>query len=85
LVIQRRNLILDDGEIDLVARDGKDRVAVEVRTITGPGDPIDAVDPTKRRHVASLARRLGASRLDLIGVGLRQWGIEVHWVPGGLW
>jgi Holliday junction resolvase-like predicted endonuclease len=76
---------IDAGEIDLLARDGRTRVAVEVRTITGPGDPIDAVDFSKRRHVAALARRVGAARVDLVGVGLRRWGVEIHWVPGGLW
>jgi hypothetical protein len=60
-------------------------VVVEVRTVTGPGDPIDAVDSSKRRHVSALALRLGATRADLVGVALRHWGIEVHWVPGGLW
>ena len=78
-------MTLDGGEVDLVARDGDVRVAVEVRTTTGPGDPIDAVDQAKRVHVAALARRLGTSRVDLIGVGLRHWGIEIHWVPGGNW
>ncbi|HEX6221467.1 MAG TPA: YraN family protein [Acidimicrobiia bacterium] len=84
-VVERRNVTLGDGEIDLIVRDGDIRVAVEVRTITGPGDPIDAVDSAKRLHVAALARRIGATRVDLIGVGLRRWGIELHWVPGGTW
>jgi Holliday junction resolvase-like predicted endonuclease len=85
LVIERTNVSVEEGEIDLIARDGHLRVAIEVRTITGPGDPIDAVDSSKRRHVAALARRIGVARVDLVGVGFRQWGIEVHWVPGGLW
>lgn len=85
LVIVRRNVTVDDGEIDLIARDGDTRVAIEVRTTTGPGDPIDAVDRAKRLHVATLGRKVGASRVDFIGVGLRSWGIEIHWVPGGTW
>ncbi|HXV72913.1 MAG TPA: YraN family protein [Acidimicrobiia bacterium] len=85
LIIERRNVILDDGEIDLIVRDEDIRVAIEVRTITGSGDPIDAVNRAKRRRVASLARKLGVARVDLVGVGLRDWGVEVHWVPGGTW
>lgn len=85
LVIVRRNVTVDDGEIDLIARDGDTRVAIEVRTTTGLGDPIDAVDRAKRLQVATLGRKVGASRVDFIGVGLRRWGIEIHWVPGGTW
>jgi hypothetical protein len=25
------------------------------------------------------------ARVDLIGIALRSWGIEIHWVPGGSW
>jgi hypothetical protein len=58
------------------------KVAIEVRTVTGPGDPIDAIDFGKRRHVGRLASRVGAGRVDYLGIGFRPWGIEVHWVPG---
>jgi len=77
-----RNLAVDGGEIDIVATDSTTRVAIEVRTVTGDGDPIDAVDPTKRAHVRRLAGRVGARRVDFLGVGFRSWGVEVHWVPG---
>lgn len=76
------NIELDQGEVDLLMRDGRTKVAVEVRAITSPGDPIDAVDPAKRGHVTRLAARLGASRVDYLGVGFRPWGVEVHWLPG---
>ncbi|MFZ0013067.1 MAG: YraN family protein [Acidimicrobiia bacterium] len=82
LDIETRNLAVDGGEIDIVARDGASRVVVEVRTITGPGDPIDAVGRSKRAHVASLAAQVGARRVDFVGVALRADAIEVHWVPG---
>lgn len=82
LVVTARNVHVHGGEIDLLANDGGARVVVEVRTVTGPGDPIDAVDPAKRAHVNRLGRQLGASRVDFIGVGLRHWGLEMHWVPG---
>ncbi|HZD22680.1 MAG TPA: YraN family protein [Acidimicrobiia bacterium] len=82
LAIERRNVVVDDGEIDIIARDGPTRVAVEVRTVTGPGDPIDAVDWSKRHRVSGLASSVGASRVDFVGIGFRDWGVEVHWVPG---
>lgn len=77
-----RNAAIDGGEVDLLMSDNGAKVAVEVRTVTGAGDPIDAVDAGKRSHVARLAGELGASRVDYLGIGFRPWGIEVHWVPG---
>jgi Holliday junction resolvase-like predicted endonuclease len=70
------------GEIDLIMSDHGRRVAVEVRTVSTGADPIDAVDRAKRAHVARIAARAGMSRVDLVGVGFRPWGVEVHWVPG---
>ena len=80
--VSARNLVLEDGEIDIVARDGSQLVAVEVRTITGGGDPIDAIDGRKRLRVRRLGARIGASRVDFIGIAIGTDGIEVHWVPG---
>lgn len=70
------------GEIDLLADDRGARVVIEVRTTRGAGDPIDAVNDSKRRRVRSLASQLGASRVDFLGVALRQDAVEFHWVPG---
>lgn len=56
-------------------------MVVEVRTVTGPIDPIDAVDNAKRNHVSRLAGRVGVSRVAWLGVGLRKWGLEIHYVP----
>jgi putative endonuclease len=82
LQILARNAAVDDGEVDLLAVDGTRRVVIEVRTITGPGDPIDAVSTIKRRRVRRLGAMAGASRVDYIGVGIRDWGVEIHWLPG---
>jgi len=82
LVLLARNVEVDGGEIDLLAMDGHTRVAVEVRAISGPGDPIDAVDAAKRRRVSRLGRLAGASRVDFIGIALRPWGFELHWLRG---
>lgn len=77
-----RNVDVDGGEIDLLMADGGQTVAVEVRTVTGEGDPIDAVDIAKRSHVRRLAGKAGVSRVDFLGVALRSWGVEIHWLPG---
>ena len=82
LVPLSRNVSVGRGEIDLLARDGGQTVAVEVRTTVGRADPIDALPMSKRRHVADLGRRIGVRRVDAIGIGLDQRGMTVHWVPG---
>jgi putative endonuclease len=82
LRVVERNVAIDGGEIDLIAVDGARRVAVEVRTITGIGDPIDAIDTSKRRHVLGLAARAGISRVDFVGVAISDAGLLVHWLPG---
>lgn len=77
-----RNVEVAGGEIDLIMSDHDRRVAVEVRTVSGGGDPIDAIGEEKRRHVRRLAGKAGVSRVDFLGVGFRSWGVEVHWLPG---
>ncbi len=77
-----RNVEVEGGEIDLVMDDAGTRVAVEVRSITGDGDPIDAVSHSKRAHVRRLGSTVGAHRVDYVGIGFRTWGVEIHWVPG---
>jgi len=80
--IVARNVAVTGGEIDLLMSDHDRLVAVEVRTVGGGGDPIDAVDWEKRRHVRRLAGEAGVSRVDFIGVGFHSWGVVVHWLPG---
>ncbi len=69
-----------DGELDLLARDERTLVAIEVRTTGGPHDPIDAVDRSKRRRVKRLAARVGAGRVDFLGVRVAEEGVDFHWV-----
>lgn len=82
LTILATNVRVPGGEIDILAGDGKARVAVEVRTITAESDPIEAVDEAKRSRVARLGSRAGAQRIDLIGVAIGKTGMDIHWLPG---
>ncbi|MGA8040784.1 MAG: YraN family protein [Acidimicrobiia bacterium] len=75
------NLAVGKGEIDLLMSDGGAPVVVEVRAITGEGDPIDAIGLDKREQVRRLARHLRPSRVDLVGIGIRPTHIIFHWVP----
>lgn len=76
-----RNVQVDGGEIDLLMIDGRDKVAVEVRSTMSAHDPVDAAPESKRRHVARLGRRLGATRIDVVGVRMDRSGVTIHWVP----
>jgi Holliday junction resolvase-like predicted endonuclease len=77
-----RNVVVADGEVDLVVVDGaRAPMVVEVRTVTSQHDPIDAVPAQKRERVRALASKLGTSRVGFVGVGLRSWGVEIHYLP----
>ena len=70
--------------MDLIGFDGSEKVVVEVRSVTGPNDPIDAVGDAKRRQVISLSRKLGASRVDFLGIRFGDTHVDFHWIPGSL-
>jgi putative endonuclease len=59
LVVLSRNWRCREGELDLVATDGRRLVVVEVktRTSTSHGPPADAVDHRKAARIRRLARR----------------------------
>lgn len=82
LDIVARNVALDGGELDLLALDDGEKVAVEVRTVTGAEDPLGAFGPDKAARVARLARRVGARRVDLVAVTLLPEAAEMRWVRG---
>ena len=77
-----RNVQIPGGELDLLAVDDSQHVAVEVRTRTRGDDPIDAIGPSKRRHVDQLAGSIGSTRTDYVGVRLSPRSVDIHWVPG---
>lgn len=78
MVVLDRNWRCDEGEIDLVVRDGRVLVACEVKTRRGAqcGTPHEAVTPVKLGRLRRLAMRWAAEqgvcppevRIDLIAV-----------------
>jgi len=83
LVVLSRNWRCRDGELDLVATDGKQLVVCEVKTRAGLdyGEPAEAVDETKARRIRRLANRW----LSTYRVGwceLRFDIVAVLWRPG---
>ncbi len=84
LVVLSRNWRCRDGELDIVATDGRTVVICEVKTRSGPdyGSPAEAVTPSKVKRVRDLSR----SWLREHEVGwchVRFDVISVLWPPGG--
>lgn len=82
LSVVARNVELPGGEIDILALDGPVRVSVEVRTVTGSQDPLQAFGFEKASRVRSLANRIGAQRVDLVAIRLKPEAAEARWVKG---
>lgn len=82
LRIIARNVVVDDDEIDLIAREGDLLVFVEVKT-RRRGDPAAAVDLEKKRRICRAALRF-AKRNGLLdpGVPWRYDVVAIVW-PGG--
>jgi putative endonuclease len=93
LMILERNLRSRLGEIDLLARDGRALVFVEVKARRGqPGEPpAAAVNARKRARLSRLAlgylarHRLGerSCRFDVVGVSLDETGVvtDIRHIP----
>lgn len=82
LKVVARNVEVDGGEIDILALDHGWKVAVEVRAITGPEEPLHAFGADKAGQVGRLARLVGADRVDLVAIRLTEKAAEIRWVPG---
>ena len=83
LDILASNVAVGSGELDLLARDGTENVAIEVRTVTSTrDDALDAIDAAKRRRVRELAARARVGRVDFVGIRLHPSYVDVHWLPG---
>ncbi len=80
--IVARNLVVPNGELDLVVLDGRQRVAVEVRSRWGE-DPLVAFDDSKLERVRRSARAAmpRCSRIDLVTVRFGRDGVDIRWLP----
>ena len=87
--ILERNYVTPLGEIDLIARQGKTLVFIEVKTRKGDrfGAPEEAVNPAKQNKYRRLAdyylkqKRLGQEvllRFDVVGITLTEAGPRVE-------
>ncbi len=78
-----RNFVADQGEVDIVARDGGTLVIVEVRARSASdfGSPAESVGPAKQKRVARAAMAW-VRLLDKRRVNLRFDIIEVFLKPG---
>jgi putative endonuclease len=89
--IQARNVRCPLGEIDLVARDGKTLVFVEVKSrfAAGYGAPQELVSRTKQRRLTRLARwylkqhrmENQPARFDVVAISWHDARPEITWIP----
>ncbi|WP_030164317.1 YraN family protein [Spirillospora albida] len=83
-----RNWRCPEGELDIVAHDGRGHVACEVKTRTSVrfGDPLEAITPAKARRLRLLAWRwaavhgVGATgmRVDVLGLLTEGGGFSIR-------
>lgn len=84
MVVLSRNWRCRDGELDLVAVDGRCLVVCEVKTRSGTafGHPAEAVTPAKARRIRGLAAAWRSAH-DIGGCATRFDIVSVLWPPGG--
>ncbi len=78
----QRNVVVSDGELDLIVELAGERVVVEVRT-RWYEDPLEAFDVTKLDRVRRSARRLSppCHRIDLVTIRFDHEGAHIRWTP----
>ncbi|HEY5651580.1 MAG TPA: YraN family protein [Acidimicrobiia bacterium] len=79
--IERRNVVVGRGEIDLICSNDRTRFLVEVRTRNADRAPIEAFDHSKRDRLRKISREIGIGRVDLVAVGFGKRFVTVHWIP----
>jgi putative endonuclease len=79
--IDRRNVAIGRGEIDLVCSKGRTRFLVEVRSRVSEHAPIEAFDYSKRDQLRRLSREIGIGRVDLVAIGFGARFVTIHWIP----
>ena len=93
--IIERNFAATQGEIDIVARDKKELVFIEVKTRTNTlyGKPIEAVNNPKQKHLISTAKYYLYSkhlenefvRLDVIEVYINESMYKINHIKQIIW
>ena len=84
-VVLKRNLrVGGTGEVDLLVRDGRSNVVVEVKAVTGRSEPLDRIDAEKLRNLRRSIARMGlrVDRIDGLGIAVGPEGAAVRWVTG---
>jgi Holliday junction resolvase-like predicted endonuclease len=82
--IERRNVGVGRGEIDLIASTVRTRFLVEVRSRISEHAPIEAFDHAKRQQLRRLSHQIGVGRVDLVAVGFGDRFVTIHWIPSVL-
>lgn len=82
--IERRNVRVGRGEVDLIGSYGRTRFLVEVRSRVSSHAPIESFDHAKRQQLWRLSSELGIQRVDLVAVGFGRRFVAVHWIPSAL-
>lgn len=82
--VVERNARVGVDEIDVVVRDGRSLVAVEVKTSLNGDDPVAAVDDEKFARFARAAHAYPRfiARLDIVGVEFGEGGATIRWLRG---
>jgi putative endonuclease len=75
-----RNVVVGTGEVDLLARSGRQRLVVEVRSVRGKLRVEERLPAAKLRQVGGLASQLGIHRVDFVGVAFTRERVDVHWL-----
>lgn len=82
LRIVERNVRIGRGELDAIVRHGDLRIAVEIKTLSDPGDdPFRTFTPAKRHQVIALAAGYRCDRSDLVVVEFHSDGVLFRWLP----
>ncbi len=84
LKIERRNVRVGRGEVDLIGSRGHVRLLIEVRSRVSDHAPIESFDHAKRERLQRLSREIGIDRVDLVAVGFGSRFIAIHWIPSVL-
>lgn len=82
--VERRNVEVGRGEVDLIGSNGRTRFLIEVRSRVSDQAPIEALNHAKREQLRRLSREIGIDRVDLVAVGFGTQFIAVHWIPSVL-